>query len=218
MRIPLRCLVLALCAAAALGAFAFDAQKLRAAYLGWVAGAPESRFAAWTDLIGAAKPRPVAERLARVNDFFNQRVRFVDDIDLYGQGDYWATPMETLARAAGDCEDFAIAKYYTLLQLGIPVDRLRLTYVRARLSSPGGPLSQAHMVLAYYASPDAEPLVLDNLVTQILPASRRPDLTPVFNFNSERIYQAGPRGASTGVNQLSRWDDLLRRARDEGFD
>ena len=94
-----------------------------------------------------------------------------------------------------------------------------LTYVRARLNAPGGPVFQAHMVLAYYAKPDAEPVILDNLDPSIQPASRRTDLLPVFKFNSERIYQTGAGNArSVGVGQLSRWADALRRIRIEGFD
>ena len=206
--------------AASLAAVAFDMDRLRGAYLRAVANAPEERFASWAGLLESTRRRPAPEQLARVNDFFNQRVRFVDDIDLWGQPDYWATPMETLAHGAGDCEDFAMAKYFTLLALGVPVEKLRLTYVRARLAAAGGAATyQAHMVLAYYASPDAEPLVLDNLVPGIQPASRRTDLLPVFNFNSERIYQMGAgKTATTGVSQLSRWADALRRARADGFD
>ena len=205
--------------AASLAAVAFDLDRLRAAYLRAGSNPPEERFASWAGLVDAARRRPTQEQLTRVNDFFNQRVRFVDDTDQWGQADYWATPMETLAHAAGDCEDFAIAKYFTLLALGVPVEKLRLTYVRAKVAAAGAAAYQAHMVLAYYASPDAEPLVLDNLVPGIQPASRRTDLLPVFNFNSERIYQMGAgKTATTGVSQLSRWADALRRARADGFD
>ena len=206
--------------AASLAVVAFDVDRLRAAYFRASANAPEERFSSWAGLLESTRRRPTQEQLARVNDFVNQRVRFVDDIDLWGQTDYWATPMETLALGAGDCEDFAMAKYFTLIALGVPVEKLRLTYVRAKLAAAGGGAAyQAHMVLAYYASPDAEPLVLDNLVPAIQPASRRTDLLPVFNFNSERIYQMGAgKTATTGVSQLSRWADALRRARADGFD
>lgn len=216
----LAALVAGLALAASLAAVALDVARLRSAYFRAVASAPEARFSSWVTLLDSARRLPAAEQLARVNDFFNQRVRFVEDADHWGQSDYWATPMETLAHAAGDCEDFAIAKYFTLLALGMPVDRLRLTYVRAQLAAPGGGTAQqAHMVLAYYPAPDAEPLVLDNLVPGIQPASRRTDLSPVFNFNSERIYQMGAgKSATTGVSQLSRWADALKRARTDGFD
>lgn len=157
-------------------------------------------------------------KLRGVNEFFNRRVLFRDDMDVWGQNDYWATPLEMLDKGAGDCEDYAIAKYFSLLGLGVPVAKLRLVYVRAQLGGLGGP-SQAHMVLAYYESPNAEPLILDNLVSEVRPASRRPDLSPVFSFNSEGLWQGVGAQAATGdpVARLSRWRELLAKAKAEGF-
>ena len=103
---------------------------------------------------------------------------------------------------------------------GIPTNKLRLIYVKARLNTPNGTMQQAHMVLAYYATPSAEPLVLDNLQASIRPASQRPDLQPVFSFNSEGIY-AGVSGkdkaSAGGIGRLSRWEDALRRITAEGY-
>jgi predicted transglutaminase-like cysteine proteinase len=156
-------------------------------------------------------------RLATINQFFNRRVLFRDDQEVWNQVDYWASPLETLEKGMGDCEDFAIAKYFSLLAVGVPPARLRLVYVRLQIGGAGGP-SQAHMVLAYYATPQAEPLILDNLVTEIRPASRRPDLTPVFSFNSEGLWQGtGAQSAGDPVARLSRWRDVLVKARVEGF-
>jgi predicted transglutaminase-like cysteine proteinase len=185
-------------------------------------GGNPSALRDWQQLLGNTSVMSNTEsRLKRVNEFFNRRIIFSDDQEVWGQSDYWATPMELLAKGKGDCEDYTIAKYFTLINAGVPNDQLRLVYVKARIGGPNSTLVQAHMVLAYYPSPDAEPLVLDNLITDIRPASRRPDLTPVFSFNSQGIWQgtAGtePQGAS-GVGRLSRWQDLLRRARLEGFD
>lgn len=155
--------------------------------------------------------------LASVNDFFNRRVVFTDDRAASGQDDHWASPLETLEKGMGDCEDYAIAKYFSLLAAGVPVAKLRLVYVRAAIGGPGG-VSQAHMVLAWYAQPGAEPLILDNLIGEVRPASRRPDLTPVFSFNSEGLWQ-GTAGASAGdpVTRLSRWREIIAKARAEGF-
>ncbi len=159
-----------------------------------------------------------AGKLRGVNEFFNRRVLFRDDIDIWGQADYWATPLEMLDKGAGDCEDYAIAKYFSLLGLGVPVTKLRLVYVRAQLGGAGGP-TQAHMVLAYYESANAEPFILDNLVSEVRAASRRPDLSPVFSFNSEGLWQGVGSQAASGdpVARLSRWRDLLAKAKAEGF-
>ena len=153
-------------------------------------------------------------RLAAVNDFFNRRIVFAEDGEVWAQADYWASPLELLQQGRGDCEDYAIAKYFSLLAQGMPVARLRLVYVRAQV---GGD-SQAHMVLAYYAQPNAEPLILDNLIGSVRPASRRPDLAPVFSFNSEGLWQGvGAQSAGDPQARLSRWRDVLAKARAEGF-
>ncbi|MCM2288521.1 MAG: transglutaminase-like cysteine peptidase [Sulfuritalea sp.] len=168
-----------------------------------------------------ARPAPERAKLARVNDFINRRIRFEDDLAIWSLSDYWATPLETIGQGSGDCEDFAIIKYYSLREAGIPLAKLRLIYVKASLQGPNGPYQQAHMVLAYYPTPNAVPLVLDNLVTEILPASQRQDLQPVFSFNSEAIWSGAGGNAAKGTggtSQLSRWQNLLQRARKEGVD
>ncbi|AKJ29611.1 transglutaminase-like cysteine peptidase [Caldimonas brevitalea] len=157
------------------------------------------------------------QKLAGVNQFFNRRLAFRDDQLVWGQLDYWASPLETLQQGQGDCEDFAMAKYFSLLAVGMPPERMRLVYVRAAIGGPGG-ASQAHMVLAYYPTPQAEPLILDNLIGDIRPASRRPDLTPVFSFNAEGLWQGvGPLSAGDPTTRLSRWREVLAKARDQGF-
>jgi predicted transglutaminase-like cysteine proteinase len=175
--------------------------------------------AAWRDVLTQAASQPDAIKLRRVNDFFNRRTRFGEDSDIWSSQDYWATPLETLGRGQGDCEDFAIAKYVTLKLLGIPSEKLRLTYVKARIGGPQSTLVQAHMVLSYYPTPDDEPLVLDNLISDIRPASRRPDLITIFGFNAEGLWVGGasPRAASAS-QRLSKWQSVLARMREEGID
>jgi predicted transglutaminase-like cysteine proteinase len=175
----------------------------------------------WYQLTMMAKDWPEEKKLIKINEFFNKNIAFDDDLSIWQQSDYWATPLETIGQGRGDCEDYAIAKYFSLRMAGIPLSKMRLVYVKATLSTLAGEMQQAHMVLAYYARPGAEPLVLDNLQSSIQPASRRHDLRPVFSFNSEGIF-AGVAGtekvSAGGPGRLSRWEDLLRRARAEGFD
>ncbi|SFZ72837.1 transglutaminase-like cysteine proteinase BTLCP [Chitinimonas taiwanensis DSM 18899] len=193
----------------------FD-RLLRSLNQRWGTGAVQ-KFQAWRDLQGISATLPEAEKLKRVNDFFNRQIRFEDDSVIWQQTDYWATPLETLGRGAGDCEDFTIAKYFTLQMLDINPAKLRLTYVKAKIGGPSSTVSQAHMVLAYYSQPDAEPLVLDNLIGDIRPASRRPDLLPVFSFNSDGIWVPGGSQPNASSDRLSRWKDLVARMRGEGF-
>ena len=172
-------------------------------------------FAEWKQLLLSGTTNTEPEKIRKVNSFFNQRIGFDDDITIWGQSDYWATPIETIGRGRGDCEDFAIAKYYSLINLGVPVTKLRLVYVKVLQNGPAGPIQQAHMVLAYYPTPNADPLVLDNLNTEIRPATRRTDLSPIFSFNSAGLWQGT--GNQASKSSLSRWQDLLARARADGF-
>jgi len=166
-------------------------------------------------LLIAARAMDDPAKLRLINQFFNQRIEFATDAQAWGQVDYWASPLEALTKGQGDCEDYAIAKYFSLLAAGMPASRLRLVYVRAQLDDGA---AQAHMVLAYYASAGSETLILDNLMDDILPASRRHDLQPVFSFNSEGLWQGvGPVSAGNPAARLTRWREVMAKARAEGF-
>lgn len=171
---------------------------------------------AWFTLLERLRPADLETRLREVNGFFNRRVRWLDDIDIWGQEDYWATPLETLGRGQGDCEDFSIAKYITLKELGVPGEELRMIYVRARIGRSG--ITQAHMVLGYYETPAADPLVLDNLVPSITRGSLRDDLKPLFSFNSSGLWAGGStRSRADPVARLSRWRRVIGRMQAQGF-
>ena len=167
-----------------------------------------ARIEGWQRLMDFARDfEDEQEKLKIVNEFFN-KLKFVDDQRLWRVEDYWATPLEFLTKNGGDCEDFSIAKYFTLLAIGVPEERLRLTYVKAL------DINQSHMVLTYYASPRDAPLVLDNLNPQILPATERPDLQPVYSFNGSGLWLAKSIGTGKKIDKgdrLDTWRDLLSR-------
>lgn len=167
-----------------------------------------NRLVGWEELIRQDKTVTDRDKLHKVNQFFNSRLRFANDVEVWGIQDYWATPIEFLCKGAGDCEDFAIAKYFTLTALGIPDERLKITYVKAIQ------YNIHHMVLTYYSEPDAEPLVLDNLVDSITPASKRTDLMPIFGFNGSGLWTAKQReqGKLAGSsNRIRLWQELLQK-------
>lgn len=175
--------------------------------------------ARWRSLISDISALDDAEKVERVNSFFNNLVRWRTDADVWGQNDYWATPLETMARREGDCEDFSIAKYMTLLLAGVEIGKMRITYVKAQIGGAYSNATEAHMVLAYYPTPSADPLILDNMIDEVRPASRRPDLTPVFGFNSQGLWVGGASAPATqdpGA-RLSRWRDLLQRMTADGL-
>lgn len=175
--------------------------------------AARQRIDEWAALLNNPAQGTIQDKLKQVNQFFNARMAFRDDIVVWKQQDYWATPIEFLRKGAGDCEDFALAKYFTLREMGVPANQLRITYVKAL------ELNQAHMVVTWYSTPTAIPLVLDNLKTAILPATQRTDLLPVYAFNGEGLWlpQSGGNKRVGDSKRLSRWQDLLTRMRAEGF-
>lgn len=177
--------------------------------------AGNATLAGWQRLIDESRALTDAEKLSRVNDFFNERVRFGTDLEIWQQKDYWATPRETLYRGRGDCEDFVIAKYFTLINTGMSPEKLRLIYVRAQIGAASSGISQTHMVLGYYSTHLDEPQILDNLIGEIRPASRRADLTPVFSFNTEGLWAGGSMNLADPTTRLSRWRNVLQRIRQE---
>jgi len=167
-----------------------------------------NRVEQWQALLLTAKDLPEQDKLIQVNKFFNQHIKFRNDISLWGMNDYWATPLEFIIKGAGDCEDYSIAKYFTLQELGVPEEKMRITYVKALK------LNQAHMVLTYFTTVRSVPVVLDNLITEIKPATERRDLKPVYSFNGSGLWLAKTRGngkrvgGSSGINM---WAELKER-------
>jgi predicted transglutaminase-like cysteine proteinase len=166
-----------------------------------------NRLRSWESIIRGNQNLPINEKLNLVNNFFNG-ARFVDDRDLWNKKDYWATPVEFIGQDAGDCEDFSIAKYFTLKELGVPTQKLRITYTKSVT------YNQAHMVLAYYESPNSEPLILDNINKRIKPASQRTDLKPVYSFNADDLWLNRSRNSQLKAgksSQIKLWLDLTNR-------
>lgn len=175
-------------------------------------------FTAWKSLIKKNQRMTQITQVEAVNNFFNHHIQFREDIDLWQKNDYWATPLETLGRKAADGEDFSLAKYVTLLMMGIPANQMRMTYVKAQINDTQSHAPRAHVVLAFYPELDITPLILDNLDLELLSADQRPDLQPIFSVNTlglhaneERNYQASP------TDQLSPWRNLLTRMHQEGL-
>ncbi|MEP1448641.1 MAG: transglutaminase-like cysteine peptidase [Paraglaciecola sp.] len=165
------------------------------------------RGAAWLNLMVPEPGSLEHENLKKVNRFFNT-FHFIDDIELWGVNNYWATPVEFIGVNGGDCEDYSIAKYFTLLELGIADEKMRITMVKAIH------LNQYHMVLAYYETPASIPLILDNIDGVIKPANERNDLIPVFSFNGSQLWLNKERGSSVlsgNSSRLKRWQDLRQR-------
>jgi predicted transglutaminase-like cysteine proteinase len=169
------------------------------------------RVILWDKMIETSKNKKVLKQLKAVNDFFN-KVKYMRDNKVWKKSDYWASPFEFLGVGAGDCEDYAIAKYFALRLLGVPEDKLKITYVK--LKSKKKNFEEAHMVLHYYHKPNSIPIVLDNAVKVLKLASKRPDLRSIYSFNASGLWEAQNKGKSLkkqGSNNLSKWKAMMSR-------
>ena len=143
----------------------------------------EKRVRYLHDLAVENQGLPVNEKLRLVNDTMNN-LPWIADEQHWKKADYWATPIETLATFGGDCEDIAIAKWIMLRHLGVPADHLRLAHVKIRSTG------EDHMVLAYVENIDVPreqrtALILDNLDTEVSPATERMDLLAVYATDAD---------------------------------
>ncbi len=166
------------------------------------------RTLAWGDAIIDLTGNKDWNRLNKANQFLNRNVEYARDIALWGKRDYWATPLETLGVGHGDCEDYAIAKYFTLVAGGVPADKLRLMYVHHI------EVNEPHMVLIYFEEPTAMPMVLDNYKRRIMPANLRTDLRPIYSFNADGLWLAKAKGLGKKMKNskgVSAWENLLQR-------
>lgn len=166
------------------------------------------RFTQWEQLVFHNLDKTTNEKLKLVNDFYNH-MEWVDDKELWNQKDYWATPIESLIRNAGDCEDFSIAKYFTLLAMDVPEEQLKITYVKLDNQ-------QGHMVLFYYSEKSTDPLVLDNMNDEVLKISQRPELSTVFSFNSNGLWLSMNKTSTPNEeNIIPQWARMIKRIKEE---
>jgi predicted transglutaminase-like cysteine proteinase len=175
--------------------------------------APTLRSAAlreYAQLTWAARRLALDERVEFVNSTLNQRIGYRRDDEQGGVVDHWQTPTETLAAGLGDCEDFAIAKYFVLRDCGLPCGCARLVY--ALHTAPDRPSVQAPHVVLFAGGSPTDPLVFDNLNPLLVPASQRDDLQPVLSFDVSGLWR-GLSGERVGdaVALLRPWRELLGR-------
>jgi len=128
-------------------------------------------------LLVAASEMEEGARLAAINQFFNRRIVFAEDEAVWGVADYWASPLELLDKGRGDCEDFAIAKYISLRELGFSQSDMRILVLNdLNLRIP-------HAILIVYLNGRA--FVLDNQIAQVVPTDVIRHYQPIFSINEE---------------------------------
>jgi len=164
------------------------------------------RALALVAMMNSARDSDEKEKLESVNDFFNQ-TPYASDQSVWGISDYWATRLEFIGRDKADCEDYVIAKYFTLKELGVSPKKLYMTYAKSLR------YKTAHLVLTYYETPRSIPLIMDNYNFKILPATQRDDLIPIYSFSGDELFNA--KQAQIGkivpasTRQTRPWDELI---------
>jgi len=169
----------------------------------------EKRVLLWDKMLEKAKGKKTVRQLKSVNDFFN-KIKYMSDKKVWKKEDYWASPFEFLGVGAGDCEDFAIAKYFALRALGVPDKKLKITYVKLKQRGK----SVAHMVLNYYHKPTSTPIILDSANKSLKLATKRKDLKPIYSFNASGLWEAKNKTKSLkskGKNKLKKWQSMMSR-------
>lgn len=151
------------------------AQSDMAACLSNSAICTDQDIAAWADIVRRAQTRNIGRQIVLVNQLVNRMLTYREDIDLRRQAEHWASPTETLSRRAGDCEDYAILKYWSLRQLGFKDKDLRIVALRDRAAR------QYHAVLAVHHQGDW--LILDNRFSRVRLQRDLPHYQPLYSVN-----------------------------------
>jgi len=130
----------------------------------------------WFAFLEELKDKPPAQQLNEVNRYANEK-SYIIDLDNYGVEDYWAVTKEFLYNG-GDCEDFAITKYFSLRWLGYRPDDLRLLLVQDTN------LRIQHAVLVVFVK--GQVLVLDNQSKQVMPQEKILHYVPLYSVNEKQ--------------------------------
>lgn len=141
----------------------------------FVPGSKLNASTTWDTLKISLEKMPPLEQIKAVNSFWN-KWPYRQDKDVYGKEDYWAAPY-LFRKNSGDCEDYCIAKYFTLRELGYSPEQLRIVIVMEKIRNI------AHAVLVVFINDDA--YVLDNLTSSVLSHTRSRNYAPQYSVNEQ---------------------------------
>jgi predicted transglutaminase-like cysteine proteinase len=127
----------------------------------------------WQAVVDNLRDQDLMAQLRTINTEMNDK-RYITDPVNWNLPDYWATPFQFM-RKNGDCEDYAIAKYMALRDLGVSVDDMRIVVLNDLN------LRIAHAVLAVYVNGKA--YILDNQISKVVPANSIHHYQPVYSIN-----------------------------------
>ncbi len=173
---------------------------------------PESRniLKHYEKFMNFVKRKPMGDQLRLVNNYLNDLNAQFDD--KRGVKDYWSSRGEFLSRGGGDCEDYAIAKYYTLKDLGFKPSNMCLLVVQERYSK------SYHMVLGVWTDTIKVPKILDNLSFRVLPFPKRTDLKAKYCINETGYYVINKQGHKLkSTLRVKAYEDMLKKQKNENI-
>lgn len=164
-------------------------------------------------LLNSMKGKTHWQQLKLVNNWVNNAMEQGEDLAIWHQEDFWASPIQALTKGAADCEDYAITKYFFLREAGIPAQQLFLSHVNYQYQAA------PHMVLVFYNTKDDGYYVLDNIVEHIAPSIKRQDLSYKYSFNEETVYTGAPplfkHVVSSTPEQIGNWKRVVNKWKEE---
>ena len=165
----------------------------------------KNRVIDYIKTINSFKKLPKQKQLLKVNTYLNQLLPQYDNI-IQNKEDYWTTPKEFLTIGYGDCEDYVIIKYFTLIKLGFDKNKLFMTTVKEKYSG------SYHMVLSYFEFKNKAPLILDNLSFRILNLKTRDDLEADIFMNEKGSYKISEYKKLIKINNTAKkFSDLMKK-------
>lgn len=168
-----------------------------------------SRIYKYNETIQSYKKHSPLEQLTKTNTYLNE-LKYKNDMLNSNQNDYWATPKEFLITGRGDCEDYAIIKYFTLIKLGFSPEKLFITIAYDMYSKSN------HMVLSYFIKDNEPPLILDNANCKIVNLTKRRNLKITAFLNTNGVYVFNNKGEITKTKYNSqKFKNLLKRIKIE---
>jgi predicted transglutaminase-like cysteine proteinase len=130
----------------------------------------------WYNFLNSLQGLSKRQQIERVNQYAN-RQPYIQDIDNYGQADYWAVVREFLSRS-GDCEDYSLTKFFSLRLLGFTNDELRIVVLQDTNLRIG------HAVLSVKYGGDE--LILDNQSRQVISHRSIKHYVPLYTVNEKQ--------------------------------
>ena len=131
----------------------------------------------WRKLARSLREYSTLKQLQQINAFFNHWPYMLDQ-DLYNVPDYWAAPLEFITRS-GDCEDYAITKYFALKRIGIKPSAIRIVILKDSIRNV------THAVLT--VTINTTTYVLDNMSDALFPDSLYTHYRAQFSFNEQTL-------------------------------